>query len=136
VNNIPHPYTFVSFSKEEALQFVSKSTFPLVGKTLIGAAGSGVELLNSPNIAKEYVKKVFKSGVKRRYGPNRKTGTPQKWIVKALKSPTYLLIKLKDYKARSEDVQKGVILLQEIFAKNTFLISWLLISFTMKVVFM
>lgn len=113
VNNIPHPKTFISFSLKEAIHFVENQKFPLVGKTLIGAAGSGVTILNNKSKAKKYISKVFSTGIKRRYGPNKKTGSLKKWFLKAISSPKYLIKKLKDYSARNNDIQKGVVFLQE-----------------------
>ncbi len=112
VNNIPHPTTFVSSSIEEIKEFIEASNYPIVAKTLIGAAGSGVKILKSKGEADKYLKRTFNEGIKRRYGPNRKTGSPTKWLKKALNSPTYLVKKLKEYDQRDHDVQKGVILLQ------------------------
>jgi len=113
VNRIPHPKTIVSYSYTEALELVNKEKFPLVAKTLIGAAGSGVKIINNKKEAESYIKKAFSVGIKRRYGPNRKTGTPISWIVKSIKSPRYLFEKLNQYKERDEDIQKYVVLLQQ-----------------------
>lgn len=112
-NNLPHPETFLSFDKAEALDFVEKTTFPLVAKTSNGAAGSGVVILNSKGKAISYIEKAFGEGIKRRFGPNRKTGTAKNWFLKAISSPQYLKKKLLQYRLRSGDVQKGYVLLQE-----------------------
>lgn len=113
VNGIPHPETFVTYSQEEALEFVKETKYPVVAKTLIGAAGSGVKMLTNRSEAKSYVELGFKHGIKRRFGPNKKTGSPKKWLVKAIQSPKYLLKKLNEYKDREQDIQKGVVLFQE-----------------------
>lgn len=113
VNGIPHPNTFVSYSKEESLEFAQMANYPMVAKTLIGAAGSGVKILKNLEQAQSYIEQAFTTGIKRRFGPNRKTGTPAKWLAKAIKSPSYLFKKLKEYKKRDGDVQKGVVLFQE-----------------------
>jgi glutathione synthase/RimK-type ligase-like ATP-grasp enzyme len=113
VSNINHPETFVSYSQLEAKEFVEKVTYPIVAKTLMGAAGSGVKIIKSHSEASEYIKKAFTSGIKRRYGPNRKTGSPKNWAKKAIKSPAYLLKKLKEYGLRDNDIQRGVVLFQE-----------------------
>lgn len=110
---IPHPETFVSYNLEESQSFASKATYPLVAKTLIGAAGSGVKIINTRVNAEQYVNNAFAGGIKRRYGPNRKTGSPAKWLKKAISSPKYFLKKLKEYKLRETDTQKGVVLFQE-----------------------
>ena len=113
INNIPHPETFVSYSKNESNNFISGAKFPIVAKTLIGAAGSGVKVLKSKSDAIYYLEKAFSQGIKRRYGPNRKTGSPKKWFLKALQSPDYFFKKIKEYSYRDKDLQKGVVLFQE-----------------------
>jgi glutathione synthase/RimK-type ligase-like ATP-grasp enzyme len=113
INEIPHPLTFVSYSLDEAQKFIDSSSFPVVAKTLIGAAGSGIKILKNKDQALAYVQKAFTSGIKRRYGPNRKTGSPSKWLMKTINSPRYFLKKLREYNSRDKDVQKDVVLFQE-----------------------
>lgn len=113
LNKIQHPNTFVSYSYYEAKEFAMNSTYPLVAKTLIGAAGSGVIIINSQTEAIKYIDKAFSVGIKRRFGPNRKTGSPYKWISKALESPRYFFNKLEEYKLRNQDPQKNVVFFQE-----------------------
>lgn len=110
---IPHPETFVSYNLEESRNFVLNAKYPLVAKTLIGAAGSGVSVINDRDNALRYIKKAFSDGIKRRFGPNRKTGSASKWVRKAILSPSYFFLKLKEYKRRDQDVQIGVVLFQE-----------------------
>ena len=112
-NNIPHPATFVSSSYEETTQFVKEAAYPLVAKTLIGASGLGVKIFKSSTDAKKYVQMAFKIGIKRSFGPNRKTGSPKTWLAKAIKSPDHFLKKIKEYSERNKDVQKGVVIFQE-----------------------
>ena len=112
-NNIPHPGTFVSADKNEALNYIETAKLPIVAKTLIGAAGSGVKIFHDKSHARDYVEKAFKTGIKRRYGPNRKTGSPKSWLKKALASPDYFLKKLRQYKERSQDIQKNMVLFQK-----------------------
>ena len=113
LNKIQHPTTFVSYSYHEAKEFIINSIYPLVAKTLIGAAGSGVIILESSIDARKYIDKAFSVGINRRFGPNRKIGSPYKWIYKALKSPRYFFNKLEEYKQRNQDTQKNVVLFQE-----------------------
>ncbi len=111
---IPHPKTYVIYQKEEAFKLIEKITLPLVGKSSIGASGSGVTILSSKNKTIKYIKKSFsRSGLKRRFGPNRVTGSPKKWINKAFKSPQYLTSKIKEYISIYRDGQKGYIIFQE-----------------------
>lgn len=113
VNKIPHPKTIVSYSYREALELIEKERYPLVAKTLIGAAGSGVKIIKKKSDADSYIKKAFSAGIKRRYGPNRKTGNPKSWMMKSIHSPAYLFKKIKLYKERNHDVQKNVVLFQQ-----------------------
>lgn len=112
--NIPHPRTDVFYNYAEAEKFTRETTYPIVAKTNIGAAGSGVKVLNSKEEANKYIKKAFKGGgIRRRFGPNRVTGSPKKWFVKALKDPDYFIMKLKSYLRRYEDTQKGLVIFQK-----------------------
>lgn len=112
-NGIPHPDTFISSNYKESIHFVNNTCYPIVAKTLIGAAGSGVIIVNSKSDAETYVRKAFTSGIKRRFGPNKKTGSPKSWLTKAIKSPDYFLKKIRQYWARNKEVQKGVVFFQE-----------------------
>ena len=111
-NRIPHPTTFVSSCYDESLQFVELASYPIVAKTLIGAAGLGVKIIESSPDGKAYVRKAFTTGIKRDFGPNRKTGSPKSWLIKAIKSPEHFFNKIREYHARTKDVQKGVVIFQ------------------------
>lgn len=113
INNIPHPLTFIGHTFDETQKFISETKFPIVSKTLIGAASSGVRILRSETDAFKYLNNAFIKGVKRRYGPNKKTGSPKTWLRKTIKSPAYLIKKLREYRDRDEDIQKGVVLFQQ-----------------------
>ena len=111
---IPHPKTDIFYNKQEALDFVNKSVFPLVGKTAIGASGSGVKIIKSKEDAFSYIKKAFSSkGIKRRFGPNRVTGSPAKWTTKAIKDPLYFWRKIKSYMYAHKYGQRDFVLFQE-----------------------
>lgn len=112
-NDIPHPLTFVSSDREEANSLLEQFTFPLVAKTVIGAAGSGVRILKTKKDAEGYIAKIFTQGVRRRFGPNRKVGTPAKWLKKAVQSPDYFFKRLVHYRERNADIQRGVLIFQE-----------------------
>jgi len=113
VNNIPHPATFISSTYDESKKFVNSAEYPIVAKTLIGASGSGVKIIETRAEAEVYVQKAFTKGIKRRFGPNRKTGSPKSWMIKAAKSPNYFVKKLRQYLERDKDIQKGIVLFQE-----------------------
>lgn len=40
--NIPHPQTYVFYNKNEALEYLNNSKYPIVMKSSIGASGTGV----------------------------------------------------------------------------------------------
>jgi glutathione synthase/RimK-type ligase-like ATP-grasp enzyme len=55
----PTPYTAVFFTREAALDYLSKATYPLVTKSHTGAGGDGVNLLRSPREAERLLNAVF-----------------------------------------------------------------------------
>ncbi|MBN8547155.1 MAG: hypothetical protein J0L60_13570 [Ignavibacteria bacterium] len=113
-NNLPHPTTYVAYSVEAARKVSESLGFPCVAKTAIGASGSGVEILRTSMEFEKYVNRGFSStGIKRRFGPNRVTGTSKKWISKAINDPVYFITKIKEYRHRSADAQKGFVILQK-----------------------
>lgn len=114
INNIPHPATAVFCDYSEAVEFLNKSQLPIVAKTSIGAAGSGVKILKSKKEVKSYLKAAFKGdGIKRRSGPNRVTGSPYTWASKAIKNPKYFFDRLKVYKKIGHMTQHGYVIFQE-----------------------
>lgn len=113
-NNIPHPSTQVFYSKEDAVKFTYHSNYPFVGKTSIGASGSGVTIIKNKKTAKKYILKAFsKKGIKRRFGPNRVTGSPKLWLEKAMKSPKLLLKKIKEYLGIYKHGERDFVIFQE-----------------------
>lgn len=111
--NIPMPDTHVFYAKAEALSFAEKTTFPIVGKTGIGASGTGVRIIKSKGELNQYIKTAFGKGIKRRLGPNRNTGSVKTWTKKAYASPSFFLKKVKKYIKIYKDAQKGFVILQE-----------------------
>ncbi|MDY0222704.1 MAG: hypothetical protein RBR67_16365 [Desulfobacterium sp.] len=112
--NIPHPKTWVFYSREEANAFIDQTSFPVVAKTTIGASGSGVQILKDKNRARKYINNAFSNkGIKRRFGPNRVIGTPGKWFIKAVKSPSYFFKKLKEYMTIYGHGERDLALFQE-----------------------
>jgi glutathione synthase/RimK-type ligase-like ATP-grasp enzyme len=111
--NIPMPDTHVFYSKDDALKFASSSVFPIVGKTGIGASGTGVEILHSRKDLINYIKKGFNKGIKRRLGPNRNTGNVKSWTKKTFANPSFFWFKIKKYLEIFNDAQKGFIIIQE-----------------------
>lgn len=114
VAKIPHPRTWVSYVKSESQDFVETLKLPIVAKTSIGASGNGVEIIRSKAAFYGYIRKAFSNGgIKRRFGPNRVSGSPKKWISKTLVNPKYFFSKLNEYIRIHRDGQKGYIILQE-----------------------
>lgn len=111
--SIPMPVTHVFYNKGEAFAFAERASIPIVGKTNIGASGTGVKIFHSRNELKRYIRKAFGQGIKRRLGPNRNTGNLKSWSKKAFASPSYFSKKLKKYIEIYKDSQKGFVLLQE-----------------------
>ena len=112
--NIPHPTTHVLYSKNEARYFAENANYPLVGKTAIGASGSGVKIIINKRDAYRYIQSAFSSkGIKRRFGPNRVTGSPKKWTTKAINDPSFFWRKLKSYLYSHKYGQKDFLILQE-----------------------
>lgn len=113
LNKLPHSKTYLSSDKNELVKLVDEFSYPIVAKTLIGAAGSGVVFIENKHHALDYINKAFSVGIKRRFGPNRYTGSPRKWFIKTIKSPSYFLNKMKVYKERNSDLQKNMVLFQD-----------------------
>lgn len=111
--NIPHPETSVFYDNTEALYFIQETNYPLVAKTLIGAAGSGVKIIQDKKQATAYVNQAFKKGIRRTYGPNKNAGNTKSWLKKALNSPAFFLKKLRQYHQRYQQLQKDVVLFQQ-----------------------
>lgn len=59
--DIPHPKTFVSYSRDEAMEFVSKCDLPQVFKSRNGAGSSGVEIVHTRQEAGKLVRILFDS---------------------------------------------------------------------------
>ena len=60
INKLPHPKTWVFYSKKEALEFIKMyKQFPIVFKTNIGSAAMGVKFVNSEKDAVKMINKVF-----------------------------------------------------------------------------
>jgi glutathione synthase/RimK-type ligase-like ATP-grasp enzyme len=113
-NHVPHPVTDIFYSKAGAKEFVLAHDFPLVGKAGIGAAGSGVRILNNRDEALKYIETTFSgSGAPRRTGPNFSQKNVLKRGSRYLLHPGKILWKLKFYKRRSSNPQKDYILFQE-----------------------
>ena len=113
-NGVPHPETSVFYSIDEALSFISGTSFPLVAKTNIGASGSGVKILSDRNEAVRYTEDTFRGrGAPQRSGPNLEKGGYLKRGMHYLIHPSDLAVKMKIYKTRASSLQKGFVIFQE-----------------------
>ncbi len=110
---IPHPKTWVFYYREEALDFLAQSAFPLVVKTSIGGGGSGVVVLKDEKMARRYVENVFSGrGATLQVGPKwRKKGFWKRALRKLL-HPDELQQKLQQYRLQRAEVQKDFVLFQ------------------------
>jgi len=111
---LPHPETRVFYSESDAKDYITKADFPIVGKTNIGASGSGVAVLNDREKALAYVRECFSGrGAKQRTGPNlEKSGL----IVRGLKylvKPWLIREKINIYKLRGSGRQHAFAILQQ-----------------------
>ena len=113
-NNIPHPKTRVFYYEKEALDFIRNAELPLVGKTNIGASGSGVSILYSREEVEKYIKKTFSgAGLQRRVGPKwRRKGFARRVLEKLL-NPKELRSKILNYLYARSEIQRDFVLLQE-----------------------
>ncbi|MFA5647190.1 MAG: hypothetical protein WC951_02670 [Bacteroidales bacterium] len=110
---IPMPETWVFYNKTNAIEFAQSANLPIVGKTGIGASGTGVKIIRTRKELQNYIKTAFSKGIKRRLGPNRNTGNLKSWSKKAFASPKFLFNKIKKYWEIYRDAQKGFVLFQE-----------------------
>lgn len=62
-HNVPHVPTFISHNKQETLEFLNQTEFPLVSKIINGSASKGVHLIKNKKKAEKFVKKVFAEGI-------------------------------------------------------------------------
>jgi len=114
-NKIPHPSTNILFSQKAVDVFIDKNKkFPVVAKTNIGAAGSGVKILNNKQEVRKYSSKVFSGkGAPKRCGPNFKKKGIIKRGLKYLVSPNRINAQIKSYISRKRDKQTNFVLFQE-----------------------
>ena len=57
--NAPHPETTVITKKEDAINFIDKTTFPVVSKANLGSAGSAVKIIRNKKEATSLINSVF-----------------------------------------------------------------------------
>ncbi|MCP4219534.1 MAG: hypothetical protein GY765_33170 [bacterium] len=85
-NEVSHPETWVFYHKEEAQEFAANCVLPIVGKTSIGAAGSGVRIIKDRGDLLSYIDQAFsETGIARRWGVNVRKGDFKKRLLNRLK---------------------------------------------------
>ncbi len=119
-HKIAHPETCVFYDIKEAILYLKKAKYPLVGKVNIGASGSGITILDNQRLAEDYIYCTFSGkGARKRFGPNLEKGGLIKRGFQYLVHPDKISIKLNRYRARASDIQKDFIILQE-YIKHEF----------------
>ncbi len=117
-NNIPHPKTWVFYSKKEAFEFAEKTKYPIVSKINIGASGNGVLILKEKKHLIAYIEKAFSVGVSSFAGPKLSKGKILKRIWDKVTNPQQLKNRLKSYRDISNDKQIGFVIFQEYIEHN------------------
>ena len=112
-NMLPHPNTFISYYKTEAMDFIETTNYPIVAKLNIGASGNGVNIIKSKEEAIKYTNLIFSGGVRSRVGPKLNKGKLLRRLLNKIKSPVAFTDKIKTYRDVSRDFQKGFLLFQE-----------------------
>jgi hypothetical protein len=114
-NNIPHPETWVFYNKKEAENFIKSCKLPIVGKSSIGASGSGVKIFYARGKALKYVEDVFsRKGVARSFLPNLRKGDYLKRGLNRLNDIGETVRYFSDKKnAATVDPQKWFVLFQK-----------------------
>ena len=113
-NGVPHPVTEVFYSRDEAIEFLSDTVFPIVAKTNIGASGSGVKVLHEKDEAVRYTDATFRGkGAPQRSGPNLEKGEYLLRGLHYLKHPSDIGGKLRIYRTRATSLQRGFVIFQE-----------------------
>lgn len=113
-NNLPHPETHVFYSRQETMDYLYRTKYPVVAKLNIGASGSGVRIISDVEEALDYLERTFsKKGAPRRWGPNLEKGGLLKRSFYYLQHPGEIKKKNQIYQARKMDTQAGFILFQK-----------------------
>lgn len=110
---LPIPETHVFYSRKEAYEFICSTQYPIVAKTNIGAAGTGVKILRTKETVEKYIKQAFTGGIKRKSGPNLQIATKRSLLNRAIKNPKYLIERLKFYRMIGAERQTNFVIFQE-----------------------
>jgi glutathione synthase/RimK-type ligase-like ATP-grasp enzyme len=112
--NLPHPKTHVFYKKSEVINFINQNrNYPLVGKTNIGAAGSGVKILQNHEAIMKYVEDAFGKGIYLKSGPKLRKGSLMKKIRKIFTGKGHFSSKMQQYRDFLSTPQRGFVIVQE-----------------------
>ena len=107
---LPAPRTEVFYQKDDALNWLERTTFPLVGKVNIGASGKGVKIIGDRKEGFEYIAKAFKKGIRPYIGPNFKSSSVMSKFSRILKKKGLLRKRMISYALSYKEPQKYVLL--------------------------
>lgn len=117
-NRIPHPKTWIFYSRREAIEFSRTCNFPVVAKLNIGASGSGVRIIKNSKDLVLYIEQIFSKGLASSTGPKLKKGKILARLWSKLIKPQKLLNRLNAYSQIAADKQKGFVIFQEFIPHN------------------
>jgi hypothetical protein len=117
---IPHPSTWIFYYPDEARLFLECAKYPVVAKTIVGAGGSGVNILKDVAQAKEYINKAFSvHGIKRSWMPNLRKGNITYRLWNRISDPLKTIEYFKNKKdSVSLATESGFLLFQEYIPIN------------------
>ena len=113
-NGIPHPETQVFYFRQEAIEYINTTEFPLVGKVNIGGSGSGVKIIYNKAQALKYINDTFLGrGTSKRIGPNLQKPGILKRGSHYIFHPGDIFTKMNIYMKRRRDLQNHFVILQK-----------------------
>lgn len=117
--NIPHPATYIFYDQKEAQNEIKNFKYPVVGKTIIGASGSGVTILKDFEQTKQYVTKCFTKGISYGSGPNFSYTNIFNRIKRGITTKKFLRKKISNYSSIYNERHHGFVYIQE-YIPHTF----------------
>lgn len=112
-NNISCPKTHIYYNKIDALNYSKNVKYPSVAKTVIGASGLGVKIIQTENEMIAYINKAFGKGLSVKSGPDFRKPNLFSRFKKIILDYEYLVKKISSYKRLSQDKQNGFVLFQD-----------------------
>lgn len=113
-NQLPHPKTYIFYFKNEAVEFLKKTQYPIVAKTNIGASGNGVQILKNLDNSLKYCDMAFsKTGIRQKIGPNLKIGNYGTRLKRFIQDKNHRQERLSKYRQIYHDPQRNFVIFQE-----------------------